>query len=117
MLMGYAEGPTARSAPRRICVPVGNMRMELWVESAIRRQGSCVGLCCGVLPEAVLARLCGGVCAVGTVCFGNSAVSCAVLAGPQFRMQFPLTILLVYVISHRCVTCVLELHATLWSRG
>ena len=78
--MGYAEGPTARSAPRRLY-----NRSESWelcAESTTRRR---------------------------------AAVSCAFLGTHQFRMQFPLTILLVYVSSHRCVTCVLELHATLWS--
>jgi len=34
----------------------------------------------------------------------------------QFRMQFPLAILFVCFSSHRHVTCVLELHATLWSQ-
>ena len=34
----------------------------------------------------------------------------------QFRMQFPLAILFVCFGSHRQVTPVLELHATLWSQ-
>ena len=34
----------------------------------------------------------------------------------QFRMQFPQMILSIYFSSHCCVTCVLELHATLWSQ-
>ena len=35
----------------------------------------------------------------------------------QFRMQFPPKIILVCFSSHSCVTCVLELHATLGSEA
>ena len=159
--MGYAEGPTARSAPRRIynwselweLCAVGRMRfqallllpinfarnsptavskIELWslelqrfwmllnVHAVELRAtfvwpgccGPCGGLhagrnrgfCTTRSPLAACRRRVGPSC---------SAIPPVLALLQQFRMQFPLAILFVCFSSHRCVTCVLELHATL----
>ena len=73
VLMGYAEGPTARSAPRRICVPVSNV----WNYGVPARQ-----LCRLVLWS--LYGGCSGKSVWRSVCRRNSAVSGPVLAATNF---------------------------------
>ena len=69
------------------------------------RLGVCVGFLCNGSAVWSVVRI---------LRCGKTATSGVFVSAQQFRMQFPLTVLLFYVSSHRCATCVLELHATLW---
>ena len=82
--------------------------------------------CGGVrVAECVWRSACGGVRVAGPVVLSvvrgllcrTASVLDVFLSAHQFRMQFPPKIILVCFSSHSCVTCVLELHAILWSHA